>query len=118
MFKDYFVKVFGKFDSEGYRVGVDVFKRLLVVYSVIFYVFQFKDRYNGNVLIDNEGYIIYIDFGFMLLNLLGLVGFEVVFFKFMYEYVDVLGGVGLVDYEDFKKFCKQVFQGEFFIGIL
>lgn len=54
------------------------------------------------MFIDSEGYIIYIDFGFMLLNLLGLVGFEVVLFKLMYEYVDVFGGLGLFEYEDYK----------------
>lgn len=108
--KDHFVKVFGKPDSEGYRAGVDAFKRSLAAYSVISYVLQLKDRHNGNVLIDNEGHIIHIDFGFMLSNSPGSVGFEAAPFKFTYEYVDVLGGVGSADYEDFKKLCKQAFQ--------
>ncbi|KAK0666167.1 putative phosphatidylinositol 4-kinase [Cercophora samala] len=108
--KDHFVKVFGKPDSEGYKAGVDAFKRSLAAYSVISYVLQLKDRHNGNVLIDNEGHIIHIDFGFMLSNSPGSVGFEAAPFKFTYEYVDVLGGVGSADYEDFKKLCKQAFQ--------
>ncbi|KAK4169529.1 phosphatidylinositol 4-kinase-like protein [Cladorrhinum sp. PSN259] len=108
--KDHFVKAFGNPDSEGYKAGVDAFKRSLAAYSVISYVLQLKDRHNGNVLIDNEGHIIHIDFGFMLSNSPGSVGFEAAPFKLTYEYIDVLGGVGSPDYEDFKKLCKVSFQ--------
>jgi phosphatidylinositol 4-kinase len=111
--RDHFIKVFGSPDSEPYRAGVDAFKRSLAAYSVISYVLQLKDRHNGNVLIDNEGHIIHIDFGFMLSNSPGSVGFEAAPFKLTYEYVDVLGGTGSPDFEDFKKLCKQAFQGTF-----
>jgi phosphatidylinositol 4-kinase len=112
--KDHFVKAFGLPEGEAYRAGVDAFKRSLAAYSVISYVLQLKDRHNGNVLIDNEGHIIHIDFGFMLSNSPGSVGFEAAPFKLTYEYVDVLGGVGSQDYEDYKRLCKQAFQGMFF----
>ncbi|KAK3357722.1 phosphatidylinositol 4-kinase-like protein [Lasiosphaeria hispida] len=108
--RDHFAKAFGPADSEAFRAGVDAFKRSLAAYSVISYVLQLKDRHNGNVLIDNEGHIIHIDFGFMLSNSPGAVGFEAAPFKLTYEYVDVLGGVGSPDFEDFKTLCKQAFQ--------
>ncbi|KAK3942388.1 phosphatidylinositol 4-kinase-like protein [Diplogelasinospora grovesii] len=108
--KDHFVKAFGLPESEPYKAGVDAFKRSLAAYSIISYVLQLKDRHNGNVLIDSEGHIIHIDFGFMLSNSPGSVGFEAAPFKLTYEYVEVLGGVGSPDYEDFKKLCKQAFQ--------
>ncbi|KAH8878564.1 phosphatidylinositol 4-kinase PIK1 [Thozetella sp. PMI_491] len=108
--KDHFVKAFGPPDSDSYKAGVDAFKRSLAAYSVISYVLQLKDRHNGNILIDNEGHIIHIDFGFMLSNSPGAVGFEAAPFKLTYEYVEVLGGVGAPDFEDFKKLCKQAFQ--------
>jgi len=108
--KDHFVKAFGSPESEAYQAGVDAFKRSLAAYSVISYVLQLKDRHNGNVLIDNEGHIIHIDFGFMLSNSPGSVGFEAAPFKLTYEYVDVLGGVGSKDFDDFKHLCKQAFQ--------
>ena len=108
--KDHWVKTFGKPDSEPYKAAVDAFKRSLAAYSMISYILQLKDRHNGNVLIDNEGHIIHIDFGFMLSNSPGSVGFEAAPFKLTYEYIDVLGGVGSPDFEDYKRLCKQAFQ--------
>ncbi|KAI1180172.1 kinase-like domain-containing protein [Nemania sp. FL0916] len=108
--KDHWVKTFGKPDSDPYRSAVDAFKRSLAAYSMIQYILQLKDRHNGNVLIDNEGHIIHIDFGFMLSNSPGSVGFEAAPFKLTQEYVDVLGGPGSPDFEDYKTLCKQAFQ--------
>ncbi|KAI0115137.1 kinase-like domain-containing protein [Daldinia grandis] len=108
--KDHWVKTFGKPESEPYKAAVDAFKRSLAAYSIISYILQLKDRHNGNVLIDNEGHIIHIDFGFMLSNSPGSVGFEAAPFKLTWEYVDVLGGVDSPDFEDFKTLCKQAFQ--------
>ncbi|KAK8915620.1 Phosphatidylinositol 4-kinase pik1 [Metarhizium anisopliae] len=108
--KDHFVKAFGQSDSEPYKAGVDAFKRSLAAYSVISYVLQLKDRHNGNVLIDSEGHIIHIDFGFMLSNSPGSVGFEAAPFKLTHEYVNVLGGLNSPDYDDYKRLCKQAFQ--------
>jgi len=112
--KDHWLKTFGKPDSEPYMSAVDAFKRSLAAYSMIQYILQLKDRHNGNVLIDNEGHIIHIDFGFMLSNSPGSVGFEAAPFKLTQEYVDVLGGVGSPDFEDYKTLCKQAFQGQSF----
>lgn len=110
--RDHFIKAFGAPDSDAYKAGVDAFKRSLAAYSVISYVLQLKDRHNGNVLIDNEGHIVHIDFGFMLSNSPGSVGFEAAPFKLTHEYVEVLGGVGSPEWDDFKKLCKQAFQGK------
>ncbi|EPQ62248.1 Bgt-1125 [Blumeria graminis f. sp. tritici] len=108
--KDHFVKVFGPPESSMYQAAADAFKRSLAAYSIISYVLQLKDRHNGNVLIDNEGHIIHIDFGFMLSNSPGSVGFEAAPFKLTQDYVEVLGGVGSEHFEDYKSLCKQAFQ--------
>jgi phosphatidylinositol kinase/protein kinase (PI-3 family) len=71
---------------------------------------QLKDRHNGNVLIDNQGHIIHIDFGFMLSNSPGSVGFEGAPFKLTQEYVDVMGGVDSEAFALFRTLCKQAFQ--------
>jgi hypothetical protein len=111
--RDHFVKTFGAPETDAYKAAEDAFKRSLAAYSIISYILQLKDRHNGNVLIDNEGHIIHIDFGFMLSNSPGSVGFEAAPFKLTQDYVDVLGGVGAPAFDDYKKLCKQAFQGKF-----
>ncbi len=114
--KDHFVKTFGAPDSDGYRAAEDAFKRSLAAYSIISYILQLKDRHNGNILIDNSGHIIHIDFGFMLSNSPGSMAFEAAPFKLTHEYVDVLGGLDSPSYEEYKTLCKQAFQGRSFFS--
>jgi phosphatidylinositol 4-kinase len=108
--RDHFLKSFGEADTESYATGLDAFKKSLAAYSMICYILQLKDRHNGNILIDNFGHIIHIDFGFMLSNSPGSMGFEAAPFKLTQEYIDVLGGIGSPGFEDFKTLCKQAFQ--------
>jgi phosphatidylinositol kinase/protein kinase (PI-3 family) len=108
--KDHFVKTFGEPESEAYKTAVEAFTASLAAYSVISYVLQLKDRHNGNLLIDNSGHIIHIDFGFMLSNSPGSMGFEAAPFKLTYEYIDVLGGMTSPSFGTFKKLCKRSFQ--------
>lgn len=107
---DHFQKAFGESESPAYRAGQEAFARSLAAYSVISYILQLKDRHNGNILIDNAGHIIHIDFGFMLSNSPGSVGFEAAPFKLTQDYVDVLGGPGAPAFELFKGLCKSAFQ--------
>ena len=77
---------------------------------MITYLLQIKDRHNGNILLDREGHLVHIDFGFMLSNSPGNLGFEAAPFKLPLEYVEVLGGVDGEHYREFKRLFKDGFE--------
>lgn len=77
---------------------------------MITYLLQIKDRHNGNILLDREGHLVHIDFGFMLSNSPGNLGFEAAPFKLPLEYIEVLGGVDSEQYLEFKKLFKDGFE--------
>lgn len=51
---------------------------------------QFKDRHNGNLLVDDEGHLIHIDFGFMLGIAPGGINFEAAPFKLTREFLEIM----------------------------
>lgn len=108
--KDYFQKLYGLVDSLKYVKAQENFAISLASYSIICYVLQIKDRHNGNIMLDHEGHIIHIDFGFLLSNSPGSVGFEAAPFKLTSEYIEVLGGLESKAYLKFVDTCKNCFK--------
>lgn len=108
--QDHYAKTFGATDSPAYTKATDNFAQSLAAYSIISYVLQLKDRHNGNILIDSDGHAIHIDFGFMLSNSPGNMGFEAAPFKLTLEYVELLGGVEGAAFVKFKDLMKDAFQ--------
>lgn len=108
--KDHFKRMFGDENSERYNRAQENFSISLAAYSVICYILQIKDRHNGNIMLDSEGHIVHIDFGFLLSNSPGSVGFESAPFKLTQEYVDVLGGINSYHYKKFKTLTKEAFK--------
>jgi Phosphatidylinositol 3- and 4-kinase len=86
------------------------FAKSLAGYSVITYLLQIKDRHNGNILLDRDGHLIHIDFGFMLSNSPGNIGFEAAPFKLPLEYVEVLGGADGEPLGEFRKLFHEGFE--------
>ena len=108
--QDHYTKTFGAVDTPAYTKGIDRFVRSLAAYSIISYVLQLKDRHNGNILIDSDGHVIHIDFGFMLSNSPGNMGFEAAPFKLTIEYVELMGGMDGAPFLQFKELLKEAFQ--------
>lgn len=106
---DYFVKTYGDPSTETFTRAQDNFMRSLAAYSIASYILQIKDRHNGNILIDTEGHCVHIDFGFMLSNSPGSMGFEAAPFKLPQEYLDILGGIDSEKFAEFKALMKTSF---------
>ncbi|KAH7482323.1 Phosphatidylinositol 4-kinase [Phytophthora ramorum] len=80
----------------------------LAAYSIVCYILAIKDRHNGNIMLDIEGYIIHIDFGFFLGRAPGgSFSFETAPFKLTAEMVDVLGGRHSSNFQYFIDLCVQ-----------
>ena len=77
---------------DGFAEAQRTFVRSLAAVSVACYLFQIKDRHNGNILLDKNGALVHIDFGFLLTSSPANAGFETAPFKLTPEYVEVLGG--------------------------
>lgn len=107
---DYFVKLFGSPTSPNFKSAQENFARSLAAYSILCYIFQIKDRHNGNIMVDNEGHIMHIDFGFILSNSPGSLGFEAAPFKLTSEYIELLGGQNSTYFKMFSDICKQCFK--------
>jgi phosphatidylinositol 4-kinase B len=79
-------------------------------YSVVSYLFQIRDRHNGNLLLDSEGHLMHIDFGFMLSNAPGgSFALETSPFKLTQEYIDVMGGEYSTHFETFRTLVIRAF---------
>ena len=78
-------------------------------YSFFCYLFNIKDRHNGNILLDKRGHLVHIDFGFMLSNSPGVINLESVPFKLTQDYVDIMGGVESQMYEYFQSLLLKAF---------
>lgn len=79
-------------------------------YSIFTYLFNVKDRHNGNILIDSEGNIIHIDFGFCLSASPGNLKFETAPFKLTQDFVDLLGGFESTLFYYFKLLFFKAFE--------
>jgi len=91
---EYFLQEFGGSKMcEAFLNAQKNFVESCAGYSIVCYLMQLKDRHNGNILLDDQGHLIHIDFGFMLSSSPKGLGFESSAFKMTNEFVDVMGGL-------------------------
>jgi hypothetical protein len=105
--RNYFLREFGTERSEQFLTAVRNFVQSCAAYSIICYLLQVKDRHNGNILLDDEGHVIHIDFGYMLSATPKNLGFESSPFKITQEFVDIMGGLQSDMYSYYKILILQ-----------
>ena len=109
---DYFVSKYGGEDSIRFQEARSNFVKSMAAYSIISYLLQFKDRHNGNIMVDDAGHILHIDFGFCFDIAPGGVRFERAPFKLTSEMVAVMGGpagTASQGYRWFEELCIKAF---------
>lgn len=106
---NYFIKEHGDVNSEEFLNAQRNFVQSCAAYCLVCYFMQVKDRHNGNILLDGEGHIIHIDFGFILSCSPRNLGFESSPFKLTHEFVEVMGGIDSDMYNYFKILMLQGF---------
>lgn len=107
---EYFVSKYGGEDSIRFQEARNNFVKSMAAYSVISYLLQFKDRHNGNIMVDDAGHILHIDFGFCFDIAPGGVKFERAPFKLTSEMVAVMGGsTESQSYRWFEELCIKAF---------
>ena len=107
---DFYKDYFGPEGSHQYKRAMKNYIQSLAGYSLVCYFLQIKDRHNANILIDDKGHLIHIDFGFMLSNAPGKgLKFERAPFKLTNELVDVMGGTNTKMFNSFRKLLWKGF---------
>lgn len=101
---DYFISKYGNEDSLRFQEARNNFVKSMAAYSIISFLLQFKDRHNGNIMVDDAGHILHIDFGFCFDIAPGGVKFERAPFKLTTEMIAVMGGSK--DHQAFKWFSE------------
>ena len=99
----YFENTYGDPQGKSFISAQRHFMESLCGYSLVMYLLGLKDRHNGNIMIDNLGHLIFIDFGFAMGMAPGHeFSFERAPFKLTQDYLDVLGGPESECFQEFR----------------
>lgn len=105
----FFIGKFGPVDSIGFQTARMNFIRSMAAYSVMCYLIQIKDRHNGNIMIDGQGHITHIDFGFLFDIGPGGIKFEPNSFKLTGEMIVLMGGQNSAGFRAFQELVIKGF---------
>ncbi|UIZ23107.1 hypothetical protein KXD40_003610 [Peronospora effusa] len=108
--QNFYIRLHGDKDTAEFTRAQRNFVESLAAYSIVCYVFQIKDRHNGNILVDTDGHVIHIDFGFLLTNSPGSNwNFERAPFKLTDEFVELMGGPRSSTFRYFRSLCIRAY---------
>ncbi|WFD31465.1 1-phosphatidylinositol 4-kinase [Malassezia sp. CBS 17886] len=99
----------GPDDSVSFQRARLNFIQSMAAYSVTCHILQIRDRHNGNMMIDGDGHLIHIDFGFLFDIGPGGMRFEPYSFKLSHEMVAVMGGPESPGFRMFEQLTVKAF---------
>lgn len=106
----HFEKSYGPVDSPRFIEARRKFIQSMAGYSIVCYFLQIKDRHNGNIMLDNEGHIMHIDYGFLLgIAPGGSFSIETAPFKLTAEMVETMGGAESDGFNEYVQLCTRGF---------
>ncbi|GAC94301.1 hypothetical protein PHSY_001872 [Pseudozyma hubeiensis SY62] len=105
----FFIGKYGNPDSIAFQRARMNFIQSMAAYSVVCHILQIRDRHNGNMMIDGDGHLVHIDFGFLFDIGPGGMRFEPYSFKLSHEMIDVMGGPGSQGFRMFEELVVKAF---------
>ncbi|XP_078444700.1 phosphatidylinositol 3- and 4-kinase family protein [Wolffia australiana] len=107
-----FQQDYGPVGSSSFEAAREMFIVSSAGYAVASLLLQPKDRHNGNLLFDNMGRLVHIDFGFILeTSPGGNMRFESAQFKLSHEMTQLLDPSGSMKSETWHKFVSLCAKG-------
>lgn len=107
-----FQQDFGPVGSTSFEAARENFIISSAGYAVASLLLQPKDRHNGNLLFDNVGRLVHIDFGFILETSPGRnMRFESAHFKLSHEMTQLLDPSGVMKSDTWNQFVSLCIKG-------
>lgn len=107
----HFLVTYGTKLSKEFQEAQKKYIGSLAAYCIVCYLISIKDRHNGNIMLDTEGHILHIDFGFVFGSAPGKkFSMERAPFKLTKEMLAVVGDFKSPEYKRFVDLCTEALR--------